>query len=125
VTNASGEKQCWPAGLTPLHLAAVMGHADITAVFARHGRISPDSFVVFPGSPLDAAVVGNNPACVRIVHQFVPTSRRGFEGNTCLHMAAHCSSVATLDCLLELGVRSALAKLAHMPRSCCAGLSGL
>lgn len=106
VTNHTGEKQRWPAGLTPLHLAAVMGHADIVSSFARHGRISPESFVVFPGSPLDAAVVGNNPQCVRIVKEFVPMNRRGFEGNTCLHMAAQCSSADIIDCLLDLGVRS-------------------
>eukprot|EP00892_Ulva_mutabilis_P007662 jgi/Ulvmu1/5268/UM022_0062.1 len=103
VTNHTGEKQRWPAGLTPLHLAAVMGHAAIVSAFARHGRISAESFVVFPGSPLDAAVVGNNPQCVRIVKEFVPMNRRGFEGNTCLHMAAQCSSVEIIECLLDLG----------------------
>lgn len=120
VTNHTGEKQRWPAGLTPLHLAAVMGHADIVSAFARHGRISAESFVVFPGSPLDAAVVGNNPQCVRIVREFVPMNHRGFEGNTCLHMAAQCSSVEIIECLLDLGVcplvHCLLIRHTHLPR---------
>lgn len=119
VTNHTGEKQRWPAGLTPLHLAAVMGHADIVSAFARHGRISAESFVVFPGSPLDAAVVGNNPQCVRIVKEFVPMNRRGFEGNTCLHMAAQCSSVEIIECLLDLGVRVSAPRIpTNAPRAC-------
>lgn len=117
VTNHTGEKQRWPAGLTPLHLAAVMGHADIVAAFARHGRISAESFVVFPGSPLDAAVVGNNPLCVRVVKEFVPMNRRGFEGNTCLHMAAQCSSVDIIECLLDLGVCTPFLSILCCPTS--------
>ncbi|KAL7677681.1 hypothetical protein ACOME3_003921 [Neoechinorhynchus agilis] len=86
-------------------MACYIGRDDLVSLLLRH-KASPNLLNLFGWTPLQMAVIGNNPSIISILHEDAKVNiddRNSLNLFTGLHCAAACNNVQALKTLLSLG----------------------